>query len=297
MRWLLVCLCACNQIYGLDETDLRPVDVPLDTDGDGVRDELDNCVMVTNASQADEDRDTLGNACDNCPLAANPEQQDIGDGDGIGDRCDPHPIGVRDCLVAFDSFDDPAAFESHWSPSSNGFGLGRAVATMGEVELTAPPSTMFGIHLRDDQGALYVDRFDVQLAARATLFAGGIDGTLYAGASVTNADLGYMCGTNTTSATTRERSSLLLVTSVGFTSPPLGTEIFLRLETTNDRGAPTLWCFAEYGIALGRLGPGRNTDIAGAPAALIHQGTAVVTGFAAYRSAATNATCPTPIYR
>jgi len=38
--------------------------VPLDTDGDGIVDERDNCVLVPNPSQLDTDHDGYGNACD-----------------------------------------------------------------------------------------------------------------------------------------------------------------------------------------------------------------------------------------
>jgi len=79
---------------------------PGDVDGDGVRDEVDNCAQVKNADQTDADGDGLGDRCDedadgdgvpnsiprlggpdNCPLAANADQADE-DGDGFGDLCD-----------------------------------------------------------------------------------------------------------------------------------------------------------------------------------------------------------------
>jgi hypothetical protein len=73
---------------------------PLDTDGDGIVDDVDNCVSVANASQADADNDGSGDSCDtdldgdgvtnttdNCPTIANPTQVDT-DKDGIGDTCD-----------------------------------------------------------------------------------------------------------------------------------------------------------------------------------------------------------------
>jgi hypothetical protein len=78
---------------------------PLDGDGDGVSDALDNCPAVANADQADLDRDGIGNVCDSdidgdsvpdsvdtCPTVASPNQTDT-DGDGIGDVCDPDVDG------------------------------------------------------------------------------------------------------------------------------------------------------------------------------------------------------------
>jgi hypothetical protein len=62
----------------------------VDTDGDGVFDDVDNCVNVANADQADADGDGPGDACDNCPNVANAAQAD-GDGDGAGDDCDNCP--------------------------------------------------------------------------------------------------------------------------------------------------------------------------------------------------------------
>lgn len=69
-----------------------------DTDGDGVPDTIDNCVLVPNGpaqadipgvgNQTDTDHDGFGDACDNCKLVPNPQQEDAGDHDGVGDACD-----------------------------------------------------------------------------------------------------------------------------------------------------------------------------------------------------------------
>lgn len=90
MRWLgsLLVLAACNQLYGLDETVGPP---PLDSDGDGVPDEDDNCVLVPNVEQANADDDTFGDACDPCPMGA---QSGVDmDKDGVDDSCDACPLG------------------------------------------------------------------------------------------------------------------------------------------------------------------------------------------------------------
>ena len=72
-----------------------------DSDGDGIVDEIDNCVGVFNPNQADMDGDFLGDLCDpdidgdglanvvdNCPYILNPNQANF-DGDAFGDVCDP----------------------------------------------------------------------------------------------------------------------------------------------------------------------------------------------------------------
>src|SRR6185295_20337303 len=64
----------------------------VDTDNDGVRDDVDNRPPVPNPPanpkdpQADSDGDGVGDACDNCPTAANPDQADQ---DGLANTPNP----------------------------------------------------------------------------------------------------------------------------------------------------------------------------------------------------------------
>ncbi len=77
----------------------NPLYVPVDTDEDGVKDLLDNCVFDKNSDQKDEnsngrgdvcddyDHDGIANGKDNCMSYPNSDQRDT-DGDGKGDICD-----------------------------------------------------------------------------------------------------------------------------------------------------------------------------------------------------------------
>jgi N-acetylneuraminic acid mutarotase len=58
-----------------------------DDDDDAVLDTADNCPRVANSDQADADGDLAGEVCDRCPGLFNPYQLDT-DGDGAGDLCD-----------------------------------------------------------------------------------------------------------------------------------------------------------------------------------------------------------------
>lgn len=80
-----------------------------DQDLDGAGDLCDNCPLDLNAKQEDEDLDGVGDVCDNCVLTANPDQADA-DLDGEGDACDASGGGTaKDMQITIEQTpEDPA---------------------------------------------------------------------------------------------------------------------------------------------------------------------------------------------
>lgn len=79
--------------------------VYYDNDGDGVRNQADNCPTKSNPDQDDGDGDGVGDACDNCPGASNPDQANR-DGDDRGDVCDDCPdIAGPACAIGGECYE------------------------------------------------------------------------------------------------------------------------------------------------------------------------------------------------
>ncbi|MFA4874003.1 MAG: thrombospondin type 3 repeat-containing protein [bacterium] len=100
---------------GFSELERERLGTCTDYDGDGILDEVDNCMEVYNPDQNkdactvspippsfDIDNDGKMDSVDNCPQQSNPDQKDT-DGDGKGDLCDDDDDGdgVADKQDAF----------------------------------------------------------------------------------------------------------------------------------------------------------------------------------------------------
>ena len=119
----------CDENLG-NKPGVKEPEETIDTDGDGLADDIDNCKTVANANQLDTDQDGIGDACDacphdpandvdgdglcadvdNCPCTANSNQSDL-DGDNVGDVCDPDRDGdgiPNECDASPDNALNPA---------------------------------------------------------------------------------------------------------------------------------------------------------------------------------------------
>jgi hypothetical protein len=116
----------------------------VDSDGDGIADNDDNCPATSNPSQTDTDGDGIGDACDpltdsdgdgiadsddNCPATSNPSQADS-DGDGIGDACDPLTDSDGDGIA--DSDDNCPSTANPGQEDKDGDGWGDVCDTEGK---------------------------------------------------------------------------------------------------------------------------------------------------------------------
>lgn len=116
--------------------------VSADTDLDGVEDDTDNCPLVPNANQADDDGDNVGDACEDeePPVAPGFRR---GDTDGSGEIDITDAVGVLGYL--FLGSREPACFDAADADDSGALDLSDAVRVLGFLFLGGvaipPPGT------------------------------------------------------------------------------------------------------------------------------------------------------------
>lgn len=108
VTWVIA-LCAatgCDRVFGLNRPDAADPDAP--TPIDAAPDAAPDAPMCQGNGH-DEDVDGLDDNCDNCPVDPNSDQAD-GDGDGVGNVCDPNAGPAADKILLFSPFTTTAEY-------------------------------------------------------------------------------------------------------------------------------------------------------------------------------------------
>jgi hypothetical protein len=179
----------CNRIFDIGATDLRPgldgaigpdADPSVDLDRDGTPDIRDSCIAPDTDGLVDTDGDGLLNANDACPFDMTAAVD--GDGDGIGDRCDPFPLQPGDrrrCLMAFTDPDlDVQMWKPRDAPPAWNVAQARYLTTRGQgsvradwsFEAPGPGATTYQASL-----SMYAPYSEVSLLARSSPALDGKD--------------------------------------------------------------------------------------------------------------------------
>jgi len=113
---LNVCESACNSSYNCNEN--------IDSDCDGIRNDIDNCPHIENIDQADADGDKVGDVCDNCQN--DPNGWEANNSEIVVAPCD-NDVGGAYCLdLTKDHVYRDVNGDYHWQPDHDLDGEGDA---------------------------------------------------------------------------------------------------------------------------------------------------------------------------
>ncbi len=128
------------------------VTILIDTDGDGVADNVDNCAAVANAAQINTDGDSLGDACDTDD-----------DNDAVADTSDKFPLNA-----AASSDSDNDGYPGSWNASCNtacqtssGLSLDNCASVANADQLNTDGDSYGNVCDSDDDNDGVVDTSDV----------------------------------------------------------------------------------------------------------------------------------------
>jgi len=122
-----------------------------DNDEDGILNEVDNCINISNPDQLDTDGDTIGDVCDNCLTLSNPNQEDCNN-NNIGDICEP--FIDTDCDGIYDSEDNCPGISNPFQIDQNNNNIGDACEDFTKIGInTQEPKSE--LHLSN--GSLFID--------------------------------------------------------------------------------------------------------------------------------------------
>jgi hypothetical protein len=221
----------------------------------------------------------------------------------MGDVCDPHPVTARDCLLLFDSFNEPEAFDAHWAMMQPSGAVRRGA---GHIVLEPSGAGQVILAALDADGAPLTQPSDAQLVASAS------SGTVSVGvgvAPVLGMVGGFRCGIYgmppSQGAESRfvgyqSNGNFTVATTMGPIPPTVGTRLLLHVRTRTSARQPAFVCDADYGIEFVTTpDPGLVLvqDPAGAVAVLAAGAAAEMHGITASTFVAETGTCPPELRR
>jgi len=100
------------------DSDAYIMPLPDDMDADGIADEVDNCPTAPNTNQRTKTATPWATRATHAPIDVDNTDTD---GDGVGDKCDPHVGTIGDKILIFEGFKSgiPTGWAIGFAPDRN----------------------------------------------------------------------------------------------------------------------------------------------------------------------------------